>query len=325
MFNTKKKSGSKIRFQHQAFKQQLRDARGYKRDPLKNSRTSSANISGILKLGSTLTRLTVAAMLALLIYFIYVPNFLYVKKIEITGISPENSGEMRELLAQYFAAAKILPQNNILILSKKSLSSFLLAEDKNLQKITAITKRLPGTLLISAEPRSSEYLLESPDGSFIVSNDYKIAPTGPLSASSSLIRVKIALADNLEKNSVYPNPGQLAGISQLANRLPLLLNDSVEYFAIASPQDSEITVYGKSKARYIFDYKNDLPATMEKFHLLLTSIAPKDLNQLFYVDMTIKNRGYVCLKNSACAKPPESLPNTASSTSPASSALELSP
>lgn len=132
-------------------------------------------------------------------------------------------------------------------------------------------------------------------------------------------RINLLNDQGLQPGGKYPNPEQLAAITFLTQSLPDLTQDQIDYYELADTEQSEIAVYAKNGPRYLFDYKDNLQDTVDKLHLLLTSIAPKDLKNLYYVDMTIDNRGYVCLKGTPCAG---TQPVLGSSTSTATSTLD---
>jgi cell division septal protein FtsQ len=314
---------SKIRFQRRAFKQQLREARVYKRDPLKNQRTASSNILKILGGGSPLAKLAIGFTLILAIYLVYVPNFLYVKNIEIAGLDSRNAQDVKFLLAQYFASQKFFPKNNILLLPKKDLTSYLLSGDKDLLKVS-LNRKFPQTLKISAELRKNQYLITVQQGQFVVSNDglVTLAENSSSTSGSALTLIKIRDDIALQVNLPYPNQQQLEAVAFLNSRLPEKINDSINYFELQNFKQTDIIAVTEGGYKIFLDSNTDLSDTLNKLHLLLISIAPQDVKRLFYIDMRVKNRGYVCLKGTPCAV---SQPIVNTSTSTASSTLEKLP
>jgi hypothetical protein len=319
MFSSKNKSfnDSRVRFQHQAFKRQLRQARQHKRVPPKSQGPASANILKILGKGSPWAKFGFSLAVALLAYFIYIPNFLYVKNVEISGLDQKNSQDIKFLLAQYFAGQKFFPKNNSVILPAKALASYLLSADKNLLKVN-IDKQLPGTLKISGELRKNEFLISSPEGRFTVSNDGLVsADSASSTAEAALTIIKIRDNAPMEPGSPYPNQQQLEAAAFLAGQLQEKINARTDYFEVQNFKQTDITAATKDGYRLMLDYGGDLPDTLNKLRLLFNSIAPQDLKRLAYVDMRIKNRGYVCLKGASCAVSPpvvKTATSTASST-----------
>ncbi len=316
MFNTNTKPDSKIRFQNRTFKRQLRLAREHKRQPVNRQPNGQRKFSATaIKIG-----LLAGLVFLLFIYFVYLPNPLDIKNINVSGLSQQQNRQLETLVKQYLSQNKFWPQKNITLLNKKSLVAFLLAKDPQITSIDHINKRLPHTLEVAAKARENRFLLTSPDGNFVLGNDNLMTVFENTVASSTLPRVNLLDAQGLNPGGDYPNPEQIAAISFLSQALPDLGNSPIDHYELLDITQSEITVYLKNGSKYLLDYKNNLSDTVNKLRLLLASIAPQDLKRLFYADMTIQNRGYVCLKGTPCATAPLIIPDIATST--ASSSLD---
>lgn len=324
MFSNKNKTlkDSRVRFQHQAFKKQLRQARNYKRENRPSQDETQRKLWTTIGLGPLWARLVCGLVVLIALYAVYVPNPLDIKHLEISGISGPQADIIENLVTQYFTSQKLWPQNNYLTLAPSKLKRYLLSESKNIYQITQIKKKFPATLAISLEPRLETYLITSPEGNFIAANDLFINRLTNATTTDllGLTQIKILGTLGLEPETYLKNYQQIQAIDQLQKLLPNATADSPDYYQITDFEQPDITVQMKSGWRILFDYKSDLPLTVQKLHLLLSSIDPKDSKRLYYIDMRIKNRGYICLKNTPCASLPASVPVTAS-TSTATSTL----
>src|SRR5258708_818385 len=124
MFSNKKKPDSRIRFQHQAFRQQLREARGYKREKRVAEKSWGTFLSDI-GLKSWKTRTVAAVLLCLFVYLVYIPNIFYIKNIVITGAAPEAQANLERTIGFYLHSQRAWPQDNLLLLSKSRLKNYI--------------------------------------------------------------------------------------------------------------------------------------------------------------------------------------------------------
>lgn len=327
MFNKSRKTklDSKIRFQRPTFRRELENARSYKRSA-RSRVLPNGNLDLWLQrlgLGTTLRRVVLGVFLAAAIYILYIPNFLYVKSISIEGLTGIQNESAKILAIEYLNSMPLWPQNNNLTLSKTKLISFLLKNDRNILAIEKIEKRwLSGKISIFAVPRGEKFLLKSPAGIFTVSNDGIITPTSTSTASNAgLISVNSESEENLESGKFYPNMGLLKVIEALNGALPDIIKSPLLHFEILDSKHPDLRAVTKQgEYKIFFDYKQDIPLALNQLHLLINSIAPQDAKKLYYIDMRIKNRGYVCLKGTSCTRNIE-IPPTATST-PASTSTE---
>lgn len=297
-----RKFDSKIRFQNRSFRRQLDQARSYRRSPVTDTSREPSMLS-LLGLGTIKARLIFFALVSLVIYLAWVPNFLSVKNITITGLDDSKTLNARSVLAQYFTKEQLWPQNNLLMLSTKQLSAFLLKNDSDILNIKSISKQFPNKLTITLEQRRQKYLLQAPEGSFILSNDGLLQQYTGIAASSSLPEVKIISDGIVSDGGHYSNQEQLAAFDLLENNLPGIINSPINYLEVQDDKQPDIDAYTQTGTKYLFDDKENLSEVLNKLHILLTSIDPKDEANLAYVDMRINNRGYVCLLNTPCAAP----------------------
>lgn len=182
MFGQNRKIDSKIRFQRRQFKQRLKLARSYKR-PIGQFGPESRRQG---RKAPLLVWLIGILVLILAIYFIYLPNPFDIKNIKVNGLNQQQTAQLQTLVNQYFFQNKLWPQNNIVLLNKKSLIAFVLARDRQIISVNAIAKNLPDTLTISAVERENSFILTSPKGTFILGNDNLVTAFNGAAASTTL-------------------------------------------------------------------------------------------------------------------------------------------
>src|ERR1700722_470887 len=81
MFNKNKKQKSKIRFQQHSFKNKLNEARNYKRPVRKLPEKNWEIFLHSIGFGSWWSRILAVLAVALVVYVVYIPNFLDIKNI----------------------------------------------------------------------------------------------------------------------------------------------------------------------------------------------------------------------------------------------------
>ena len=322
MFGKKKKLDSKIRFQHMGFKKRLQLARGYKRPIKKIPETAWERFLSVLRLDSALAQIVVVLAILLAAYLIYVPNFFYLKTLEIQGLEGEPKTAVEKDLQAFFKVHLFWPQKNLLLLSRGKLSSYLQTQTPDVAKVDLVQKDYPNTLIIKITQRVQRYLLTAEGGDYVVSNDGLIM--GELANSSagsssglSLINISIQNLPQTEAGQKILSPQLISAIDFYNENLNKQPGFEPANFELNGPEEPDLTVNMKAGPKLVFDIKSDLNQTFSRLKLLLAQIGSVDQNKLYYVDMRISNRGYVCYTNTACANPDFLI-----STSTASSTLE---
>lgn len=98
-----KKLDPKVRFQHRSFTQKLRAAQTYKRQATQVPETEGEKVLVGLGLDSMISRIVVGVGIAILVYLVYIPNFLFVKNITISGADESLQNGLRETIQNYFS------------------------------------------------------------------------------------------------------------------------------------------------------------------------------------------------------------------------------
>ncbi len=304
----------KSRFQNQTFKKQLENARGYKRNARKIPEKKFDAILDKFGLSSIWTKSALVIIILALGYIIYIPNFLKIKQIEITGIRSDNKGTIENTTRDFLKSKPYWPQTNLLLLSKQGLSKYILKKNTEVLKVESINKKFPNSLEIQISSRMPRFVLQSPDGSFIIFNDGKLYKKLDASATPESNLILIKIAGGIEPGTgTFTMPQEtISSINLIQKDLPDITKLAIEYYKVESIKDPDLIVQLKSGYKIKFDTKLDTADVLKKTRLLLSEIPDTDQAKLEYLDMRINDRGYVCIKNAPCAK--ETVINNASTT-----------
>lgn len=307
MFLNRNKSqkDSRVRFQHRQFKRQLQDARDYKRPVYQTRQTAWQIFSSKIGLGTTRTKIFLIIIIALAIYLAYIPNFLTIKNIQISGATANLQAETTDNVKAFFKKNALSGQHNLLLLSKNRLADYLLQNNKNISRVNDIRKKFPNQLIINLQPRIAQYLVEANNKSFIVANDGLILEETELVATSSTDSqlIPFTISQDLNGRPFQNMFGEnlLQTLQTLNQQLSQITSSRIKSFVAAGLDEPDLAVYLDAGYKILFDSKSDLDLTLGRLKILLSQISPADIKKLYYLDMRIKNRGYACFKNTACA------------------------
>ena len=314
MFSNSKNRDYRARFQQHSFRSKLVQARGYKRAS-KPRPASNGRLANLYRLVPLWGKAAAGLLVILFIYLVYVPNFFYIQTVRLNGAEGPSAGAIRLLVSEYLVRNPYWPQFSELALSKPGLANYLLQNDAGILRVEQVKKVWPHSLAVTVTLRQDQFLLTAPEGTFTIDNSLKLSAISPSSTQlSNLIKINLIAGGQAGDGQAYQNPQQLSAISFLNDNFAAEAGTGIDHFEAADEKDADITVYAQNGAKFLFDSTSDLGSTLQKLHLLLSSIAPGDAARLDYVDMRLKNRGYVCLKNTPCAVPLPSLSGSASST-----------
>ncbi|MDE2312364.1 MAG: hypothetical protein KGJ93_04750 [Patescibacteria group bacterium] len=313
MFGQRKNRDYYARFQGRAFRQRLQQARGYKRKSFADQPAQQQNFKVLLRLAPLWVWLTLFVATLAAVWLIYLPSPLAIKNVSVLGLNPKSSQNAKILLAQFMNQKSLWPQNNWLTFSASKASDYLLKNDSAILKIDFIHKRFPSSLEITAQPRQVKFLISSPNDQFFASNDYLLSSV-KTPITSDLIKVNFIANNKLTVGQTYNNLKQLEAIGMLQELLPGLTGQGIDHYEISDYTEPNVAAVTQNNYKIYFDSGADLSVVAQQLGLLLNSIAPQDLKNLAYVDMTVPNRGYVCLKNTVCSATPPDIILTATST-----------
>ena len=302
----KRKIDSKIRFQNPRFRKQLQSARGYKRAQRKLPETDWEVFLAKIGLGSWLSRFVTGIIFLLIIYLVFIPNFLFIKHITISDSDASGIPAAQNLVTSFLNKYTPLPQKNIVLLSKDQLKNFLLKNDQQILSVDKITKKFPSTLVVNVSPRLDEFeFLTASSTLFSVSNDGLV--TGQLfpDASGTLpslpFLIKLDGGGNLALGQNVLSSDRINFIRGLGQQLPAITKSTLGHYEMEDLISPYLYVNIQAGYQIKFDVTSDLSKTLDQLNLLISQILPGDYKNLYYIDMRFVGRSYVCFKNTACA------------------------
>ncbi len=174
MFFKKKKPkiDPKIRFQNRQFNQKLHQARTYKRTVRAIPEGGFQRFLTAIGLGSAWKQILALLILGGLIYIVYIPNFLSIQKIIITGMSPDDTTATQNAVEEVIKSAHFFdPQRNLLFLSKSRVSQAVM-HVAGVDRVNSIKKDFKNkTVTISITSKYERFLVRDSEKVYDVYND----------------------------------------------------------------------------------------------------------------------------------------------------------
>jgi cell division septal protein FtsQ len=322
MFNkNKNKIDSRIRFQNSRFTRKLESARTYKRTTRILPKNSREIFLAKIGLSSLLAKIATGLGLAALIYLVYIPNFLFIKHIEVNGGDQETKNTVVNISNSYLGKKLPWPQQNILLLSKDKLKKYVAENDQKILTIDKITKHFPNSLIINITPRVDNFLIQAPSSTdFTISNDGIITSEFIANASTTLpslpILIKLDSGDGLIVGQQAISKNKIAFINDTNIKLPAIIKSPLDYYKFSNLQSNDLTVYSKLGFKVLLDTNSDFTETLNRLRLLFSQFSDVELKKLYYVDMRFEGKSYVCEKANACVKDINLSPQTNATSTP---------
>ena len=335
--SSKPKFDSKVRFQHRSFTEKLKAAKEFKRTAHKAPETEQELILSGLGLDSWWSRILVGLGILGLIYIVYIPNFLFIKQIEVSGADGEVRDKIVKLTQDYFKSSRVYaPQRNVMFLNPETLTEYLLSHDSQIQSIIKVTKDL-GKLDLAVELKQEKFELVTPNTSFILYNDGSLSRNldGVLPEQKpSLIKIQTQAQLELNYDKLFFSKQTAESLVKIQTNFPTNKSFVIDYFElpvtdpISAPQTSEdgsesinlspgvlavlipneIVVYTKTAEKFnnkpfkiYFDASSDIEKAMTNFNALALQLSPAQVSSLAYIDMRFPDRSFVCQTSSPCA------------------------
>lgn len=232
MFGKKqKKLDSRIRFQHQAFTRKLDQARGYKRQP------QGPPSEPVLQ--SRRSQIIAAVAGAILVYLVFIPNFLSPKTVNIEGAGGDDANHVRSSVEGYFKNSPFyLAQNNLVFLNKSRLQAEML-EDSKVYKVSSIKKNFfRRSLTVVVELKAQKYIVNRGGTILGVYNDGIVQEQLSVEAEKWLelnpgsVKVKHDTTGYVAPNTKYFSDELMTFMDQLRAQLRSGNDSAIDYFAI---------------------------------------------------------------------------------------------
>ncbi len=254
-FRRKKKLDSRVRFQHEAFTRRLNQQKHYRRRARPIPETGFGRFLAAIGLESTGSKLIMLACLSALIYVVYIPNFLFIKHVQIDGVSEADAATVNQSLDQFFSSSFApFPQKNLLFLSSDKLSSYILEHNQRIWKIDRIQKKPFNRIVIQLQLKQERYLVAAPLGQLILFNDGTAARRWEIDPS----KPENPIPDGLIKIVVGPIAAPAMGEAVLSTSLAPKLQQLADYFGAEIYQP--ISYVGLMEPPIVVTTSPDLPA-----------------------------------------------------------------
>lgn len=242
MFFNKKKSkiDPKVRFQNRQFNQKLHQARTFKRvaKPVPDSKLDK--FLNRIGLGSRLMQIATLLLLIVVVYLVYIPNFLSLQSIFVTGASSADSSAIERAIRTELGNAPFYnPQRNILFLSKARVQKAVQSV-AGVDSIVSITKNYnQKTLTVSVISKYEKYLVRTNDHVFDVYNDGTLKGEAGINrdgwasvVNPNMIKVDIASVVTTSNTREFFNANTTQYLNELYDQIKGILGSTFDYVSL---------------------------------------------------------------------------------------------
>lgn len=246
-----KKLDSKVRFQHKQFTGKLITARNYKRTAAAIPETKFDKFLAKIGLGSKWAQIGVGLIVLALLYLVYLPNFLTVKNIAITGLSESQARDFEIAIRDEIANGNFFyPEKNLIFL-RNAVVYDAMAKVPSVSKVSLIYKSLAKQeLTIEAESKYEKYLVATPSKVYDVYNDGLLKGESGIkrdqwAAISNPNMVKIELAGDIQSDDAgkFLHASLVGYLENLNTKLGQIHNLKTAFYKFEdSPQPETVKI-----------------------------------------------------------------------------------
>jgi cell division septal protein FtsQ len=288
MFKRKNKDKNN-RFQKITFTHNLDRARNFKREVNKPPQFAVSKFLAVFGVRSWLSLLTSLVVFVGLCYLLLFPNFLWVKKIEVSGLPKDHEAQVEQFIRDEISnkKARIFAGQNLLFVSSQDLTKKILQQFPDIKTVTKFSKIFPDQLKVTVETRNEEYLLINKKDNYLLYNDgavSKIFQDNPKTLPA-IPFIFYSWKDNSYSVGEYAiSSQQLKSVQQIRTILKNVYNlpvTAVAFGPIVNPEiqpeasTSDISIISTSTATSTL-------ASTKKYRDAFISLAPNDI--VVYVD-----------------------------------------
>lgn len=311
---------NKIKYQNPHFRQKLQQARSYRREIKKIPSGFVEFFLAFLHLNTFLGKTAAGIGLLLIIYIVYAPNFLTIKTIEIHGSAEPVQATVLKSINEYLISNPLRPQRNFLLLSKNGLANFLTTKNYYVEKVLKIEKKFPDKIIVEIEERYDKFLLKTPENVYVltddglVSRELKNETADPPTTSPPTNLIPLSVKENraFTKTQAAADAAYFEHLNRIINGINQSLATQVTEIRLENFARSDLEVETQKGFVVKFNITSDLDKVFKQLKPLLRDVGEARISAIKYIDMRIKDRGYVCFKDAACAV--ETQPKWASTT-----------
>lgn len=248
-FKKKKKLDPRVRFQHESFTRKLDRQKRFQRRARPIPEGDFGKFLAAIGLESATSRLAVLACLLALAYIVYIPNFLFIQDVEISGMSDADAATLHQNVDQFFRSSLVpFPQKNLLFLSKRKLSFYITEHNQHVWKVDRIQKKPFNHLVIQLQAKQERYVVSTPDGAFIIFNDGTAARKIDSDATkpenqplSGLIKLVVDSISSPAIGEAILSTGVAGKLQQLADYFSAQIQRPISYISLAASNQEVVT------------------------------------------------------------------------------------
>lgn len=336
LFGSKKRTYASSRFQKIDFNKKVALASKYKRKINQKPENRFGRFLFKIGLKTKFSKAIALLGLILLVYIIYIPNFLFVKNIKIVDAEANTEQSINDSVNKYFNSRVLLAQKNLLLLNKNSLKNYILKDNSSILDVVSIKKHLWNSLEIKVKSRKETFLLSTKNKQYVLYNDGIVSREIMQNASQFQgTRVNVETTNILNNGDKFLTPESLNTVNWIIEHFFEKTGKALDYFEFpvistkvnnSNDQNiqSEEGVLYKEEINFgqivvnlkrdpkstdsSRDYKillntadQDLGKLIDTLNSVINQLTPDKFGMLFYADMRFKDKAYVCLKGTPCA------------------------
>jgi len=303
----------KIRFQKSSFRKNLEEARNYKRQTKKIPETSLGIFLNTIGLGSVWVKIIFVLIFSFVTYLVFFPNWFTIKTVDYVSQTEQAKNETENSVNEFLNNKIPYPKNNWLLLSKNTLTDFILKQNLiNVKNIT-IKKSFPNKLSLNLETREPKLLLENSNTFYQLGEDgFVMEASNSTNTNNSLLKIIVKEGEELKVKDYFTYAQGSLNIFYFFNDV---LKNPILEMSLKSIKIPELTVNTQSGYNVVFNLNNDTQAALKQLQLLLSRLEPEQKATLKYIDLTTKDKAFVCYLNTPCAQELPIPINNASTTS----------
>lgn len=306
-------------------------ARNYKRRarfiPTHPFDVALANIG----LNSRWKQIAALLVLSVIVYGVYFAQPLRLQKIEVTGMNPEINAELQAKLWQRLDEIPFYnPQRNILFFDTGILAQAL-REDERVYTVDSHSKQLwQRSFTAKVTPKKERFLVATNNKVYDVYNDgnikgihtsdvgtwsrlqpdgvLKVMLYGNLENEQSLI-FDYRLISLLDKTEAAVGSRKLPKLHSIAfQRAPKIVPEGEQQIPVLrSPVNADELILrlergGGVQFSVFVDPRADIGASLDRLAVIMDQMESFRKAKLYYVDVRLEERGFVCLVDAPCAK-----------------------
>lgn len=306
---------NKYRYQNKNFKSQITKARGYKRSAKKIPTTNQEIFFAKIGLDNWPTKLALVFSVAALIYLTYIPNFVYIKDIKVSGLKIEGREKITNQIKSYLTRKSFWPRKNLVLLNTGNLKNFLEKENFDVQKVEIIDKNYPNTLEVILSPRYPKFYTFDGFKTFVISNDGIIIEEAEnINSTSSLTKINFEVQKDWVTGQTAISSENLNLINKALRNLPTNFGIKIAAFHLTEEKNQDLNIDTQNGYLLKLDLRTSFEDSYRYLQALFSRLNSSNISQLAYIDLRVPERAYICFKNTACSRPSEIVAGSSTST-----------